>query len=127
MENQCEDIVDQILAQINEQEMCKLLNMDNSIDSTSSLRTSTTQTTRFPELTTDEQASFGSSKKFRSSKYMYFSGNSMGTKWKEWTKSRENSGAEYPFVYIRRSYRQTRRKRFLKCSIQWEKIYSLQL
>ena len=24
----------------------------------------------------------------------------MGSKWKEWTKSRENSGAEYPFVYI---------------------------
>ena len=33
----------------------------------------------------------------------------MGTKWKEWTKSRENSGAEYPFVYIK-EYCQTKRK-----------------
>ena len=86
--------------------MCELLHMDNSIDSTSSLRTITAQTS---EPTTDEQASFGSSKKICSSKY--FLGNSMGTKWKEWTKSRENSGAVYPFIYIK-EYRRPRGRGF---------------
>ena len=91
MENQCKDIVDEILSQLNEQEMYEPLHVDNSGSASS---TSTAQTSRFRAPTTDEQV-------LEAQKSSVPKTTSRSTAWalnlwKEWTKSRENSGADYP-------------------------------